>query len=606
MNRSLRDAAAALLLAALAPPAPAQTRVESLERPGGQRVEGRLFFDTRAGLQFMPRDTSKPILLEPGSKVEFNGPGPDSLAGPPPFRVLVGESLRLSGVLRGISNSSVRLGVRWQSAEVTLPRPGVQAVVQRPGEARLMVDGFETLDPARWTRSGALSLVDQPGLGAGKSLRLPAGGASIAHRLEEPLAAGRLDLAFRDNGTMARGQKWFVELVFQGASGPATVNIALGWSEETLAVESPGGPSLAIQRLARTPGWHRLSLRFGPDQTEISVDGKELAHGKGPEGPLTSVRLASTSAAGSTVPEGLAGHVDDFQIIRFAEPTGSPENDITQDDARLIAGDQLFGEIRQSESDHVVMAVAGKTVSLPWSELSGLFFRRLPAQGTPVEGVLVRVGWRSAPGVDPADLDLAAGALQRLTDRDLVLATPYSGVLTVPRDLLRSLAVLGQGRRLVVDPAAHHLGDEISVTPPLLDPPQPEGDSLERAIELSEVPDRPAFLVLDVTQVEGEDNDSPFSANVRKGELRTYVVVNSKRIDYLNHYIKTRDEAPERVAIPIPRGLLRPGKNTIRLELTPTASKPKQLDDIGVLQIALEFGAAEKPAAAPPRQPGSP
>ena len=41
--------------------------------------------------------------------------------------------------------------------------------------------------------------------------------------------------------------------------------------------------ALAVQRLARQPGWHRLSVRFGPDLTEVAVDGNELAHGKGVE-----------------------------------------------------------------------------------------------------------------------------------------------------------------------------------------------------------------------------------------------------------------------------------------------------------------------------------
>ena len=39
----------------------------------------------------------------------------------------------------------------------------------------------------------------------------------------------------------------------------------------------------------------------------------------------------------------------------------------------------------------------------------------------------------------------------------------------------------------------------------------------------------------------------------------------------------------------IPPGLLHAGKNTIRLELTGAAEKDTQLDDLGVLQIALEL-----------------
>jgi hypothetical protein len=457
-----------------------------------------------------------------------------------------------------------------------------------------MVDGFEALETARWSKSGKPELVDEPHLIDRHSLRLPAGGTSLDHRPEEPLATGRLDLAFFDDGTVAAGAHWFIEPAFKGPSGDSVVRIVLGWSEESLAVESPSGPALAVQRLARAPGWHRFTLLFGPDQTEISVDGKVLAHGKGPEGPLARIRLATSGVPQGSPPKGLSGHFDDLRLIRFAEPPANLEVDITQDEARLVVGDQLFGEIRQADSERVVMTVDGKPVALPWSDVSGLHFRRQPAQSTPIEGLLVRLDWRSAPGESPADLDFAEGVLSALSDRTVTLATPYAGVLQIPRDYLRKLVVLGPGRWIVIDPATHHLGDELSVTAPLLDPPQPEGKVLERTIELAAVPSEPAFLVLDVVQVVGESNDPYFSQRVRDGELRTWIVVNGRRIDYLNRHIKTRNLTPERATIPIPAGLLHPGKNTIRLELTGMAGKDEQLDDFGVLQLALEFAWAPK------------
>ena len=79
--------------------------------------------------------------------------------------------------------------------------------------------------------------------------------------------------------------------------------------------------------------------------------------------------------------------------------------------------------------------------------------------------------------------------------------------------------------------------------------------------------------MLDVVQVVPEAGDSEYSRQVRNGELRTYVSVNGRRVDYLNRHIKaTRNEAPERVRIPIPRGLLHAGKNAIRIELTGAAN----------------------------------
>ncbi len=578
-----------------------QTSVETLETPSGQHIEGWLEGENRSGFRFRPREADTPIAIQAGSIIQANGSGADSLAGLPPFRVLVGESLRLSGLIRSISESSVRVKLSWQGEEVTLPRPGVQSVIQRPGEARILADGFERLDASRWSIEGKASIVADPHLSEQSSLRLGADGASVIHRLAEPLPAGRIDLAFFDDGSVVPGRQWFAELTFQGPAGPLVIKVDLGWNEESLAVECPRGPSLPVQRLARTRGWHRLAFRFGPGQIEISVDGKELAHGNSLDGQLASIRLASSRTAPQNNSKDLAGYVDDLQIIRFAEPAASFEIDITQDEARLVAGDQLFGEVKQADGDRVLMAVEGSPVHLSWSEVAGLFFRRLPAQGATVDGLLARVEWRAAAGDDPVDLDFAEGAIVAATGKVITMATPYSGVLRIPRTRIRKIAIFGEGRRVVIDPAAHHLGDEPSRVPPLLDPPLHEGGLLERTVELTDVPDAQALLVMDVVQVVGEDNDPNYSQFVRKGELITWVKVNGQRIDFLNRYIKTRDDTPERLAIPIPAGLLHAGKNTLRLELTGMASKAEQLDDFGVLGIALDFRRKPNGASQPAR-----
>jgi hypothetical protein len=581
-----------------------QTRADLLELPDGQRLTGYVAGDGRTGIGFIPIQASLAMPLEVGSVVQFNGSGPTSLASSPPFRVLIGETLRLSGTLRSISQKGVRLRLSWDATDVAVPRPGVQAVVQRPGEARVLVDGFEILEKSRWSIVGKPELVTVPHFADKRSLRLPAGGTSLVHTLAEPIAAGRFDLAFLDDGAVVPGQLWSIDLLFQGSSGVSATRALLGWAEESLAVESPNG--LAVQRLARTPGWHRFLLRFSPTQTEVSVDGKELAHGKGPDGPLVSVRLASAASAQAVPPSTLAGHFDDLQLIRFAEPPDSFELDAAQDEARLVVGDQLFGEIQQSDGERVSMTVDGEPISLAWSEVSGLYFRRVPVGGTAIEGLLVRLEWRTSPGEEPDNVDFAEGALVSVSDKNVALATPYAGVLSIPRERVRRLIVRGHGRRLLIDPAAHHLGDEYSRSAPLLNPRQPEGNQLERTIELGEIPSQPCFLVLDVFQLLGEDNDAGWSHYIREGELRTYVAINGKRIDYLNRYVKKSNDTPEQIAVPIPKGALQRGKNTIRLELTGLNTKEKELDDFGLLQMALEFRSPPSRGKEPKAEIGPP
>ena len=567
---------------------------ELLDRPGQPRVEGRLA-EAGSELKFSVRSgaSEQSLALAPGSVVSFQGNEPEPAAIPPLFHVSVGETARLSGMLRGVTDKTVTLSVPWQAAEVQIARSGVQAVIQRPGEARLFADRFDRLDATRWTVEGKPEVLAPSGrmpADQQRGVRLPASGASLQHRLTEPMVSGRLELGFHDPGQVVSGQLWTLELRFRGPSGPATLRVLLGWAEESLAVECLEGPSLAVQRLARSAGWHRLTLRFSPDHTDIAVDGKELAHGRGPMGPLDAVRLQTRSTGSGTAPPGLAGIVGEIQIVRFAEPPASLEIDPTQDEVRLVTGDQLYGTIRKGDAEHVVIDVDDKPATLEWSEVAGLYFRRSAAVSAPVQGPLARVEWRVAQGDpnQPSELDHAEGAVTALSATSITLATPYAGTLTIPRDRLAAVRVLEPGWELVLDASAHHLGDNISTTPPLLDPPLPEGGVLERSFDLGDESPRPSFVVLDVVQVVGETAGSPYSNLVLKGELRTYVALNGKRIDYINHHITNSNEAPERIRIPIPQELLHPGKNIIRIEQTGIATDPTWFDDLGILRVAIQ------------------
>lgn len=567
---------------------------ELLDRAGQARVEGRLA-EAGSELRFSVGSgaSERSLALEPGSVLTFEGSAPVAAAIPPLFQVSVGETARLSGMLRGVTDKAVTLSVPWQAAEVQIARSGVQAVIQRPGEARLFADRFNRIDATRWTVEGKPEVLALSGRDASdqqRGVRLLAGGASLQHRLAEPLASGRLDLGFRDGGQVAPGQQWTLDLTFRGPAGAATLRVLLGWGEESLAVESPEGPSLAVQRLARSAGWHRLTLRFGPDHTDIAVDGKELAHGKGPAGLLDAVRLQTRPTGSGAPPADLAGVVGQIHLVRFAEPPASLEIDPSQDEVRLVVGDQLYGTIRQADAEHILIDVDDKPVTLDWSEVAGLYFRRTAAASTPVEGPLARLEWRVAQGApnQARELNHAEGAVTALSASAITLATPYAGTLTIPRDCLATVRVLDRGWELVLDASAHHLGDNISTTPPLLDPPLPEGGVLERSFDLGAVSPRPKFVVLDVIQVVGETAGSPYSNLVLKGELRTYVAFNGKRIDYINRYITTSNETPERIRIPIPHELLRPGKNIIRIEQTGIASDPTWFDDLGILRVAIQ------------------
>ncbi len=593
----------AILNAPGQPPQGGNDPREFLEASDGAQIAGTLEMPSNGRLQFVSDPGKKAAPVESGMTFRFSGRRPDAATGLPPFRLEFGLGQRLCGRLGHVDERELILLDSSGSSKTAIARTGAHTLIQRPGETLMLQDGFETIDPKRWSVGGEPTVADDLRVTGDHSLKIPSNGASLTHRLKEPFPVGRLEVAFHDSGVKSEGKQWFIDLTFRGLSGPETIRAILGWPEESLAVETPTGPALAVQRLARKSGWHRLAIRFGQDLTEVGVDGNELAHGKGFSGPLIEVRLASVQndKAVKTPEETLAGHLDDLRLIKFSETVGGLEIDVSQDEVRLIGGDQIFGEIRGADSEHVKLSVDGSLAKLSWGEITGLFFRRVSTPGAPVEGILASAEWRASSSDDPLDLNVMEGAVVGLSSETLRLATPYAGTLTIPRERITSLHVFGHGRRIVIDPMAHHLGDEISTLSPILDPPQPEGGTLARSFELKDVPEGSAFLVLDVVQVVGEQADVPtFSDMVKRGELRTNVKINGEPFDYLNRYIRTRNETPERIRIPIPRDQLRVGENTVRFEQGGTANDPNYLDDLGILTIALEFPIVRSSGTKPP------
>jgi hypothetical protein len=560
-----------------------------IETTDGRQLRGALAGDESKGFRFIPAASGTAVPLENLRRVNFQTSGPSPSSASPPFLFELGFGGRISGRLGSSSDDSIRWEDGTDGRVVRLLRAGVRAIDQRPGEAQVLQEGFETIDEARWSQVGLPETVSELKTEQARSLRLPAGGAAVTHRLVEPLGSGRLELAFHDSGARAAGQRWFVDLAFRGSSGLEPVQAVLGWDEDTYAVLSRSGPALAVQRLTRKPGWHRLTLQFGPQRTDLSIDGDELAHGDGPGGPLVEVRFATESVGASVPPADLAVHLDDLRLARFAEPSTKQEVDPSQDEARLTTGDQLFGKIVSLDSQRITIEVAGKPTNLRWAQVAGVRFRRQIAQAQPLAGLWIAVDWRAAAGHDSRDVDHLEGVLRKITDAFVTVDAPFVGPFDIPRDRLIGLTVLGRGKRIVIDANAHHLGNRRDDE---LDPPQPEGGVLEIPFDLADVPKEPAAFALEVVQVIGESGNLDYSERVKKGELRTRALLNGRPFDDLNRHITTRNETPQRIRLPIPAGILRPGRNVLRLEQSGTKDDPLKLDNMGVLGVDLEFNAA--------------
>ncbi len=572
--------------------------VESIDIGDGSRKPGRIVATREGDYAFKPDDGSAEIALAEPRVVEFEShEGNDAGRGSPPFRVLFGLDQQVSGRLISLDADRIAFDFGGGSAGLSIRRRGVQALVQRPGEIEIFQDSFETLDEARLRIGGDVEITDRRHVGGKKSLRFAGLSSSIAFKPSEPIGSGRFEISYYDDKRKSPLRRRLIELVFRGGEGGnQSIRVDSGWGESTLGVESPDGPGLAVQRLVRSEGWHRLIVRFGPDRTDVSVDGDELAYGSGPAGPLVEIGVStrSTGAGDDGGKDAFEALIDDFRLVRFVEPTGVLDCDPTRDEVRLVDGDQLFGSISSADQTAALTSILGREIKIPWAEISGLYFRRDSLAGAIVEGRWARVEWRNSAGDDSRDLEQLEGAIVGLNEKTIELATSYAGTASIPRARARRIRFMNRCKRIVLDPYPHHLGNEVFAD---LFPPRPEGPSLETTVEIpADTTWRNASIAIDAVQVVGVSGTPTFSEKVRKGELRTNVKLDGKVIDYLNRHVTTKNDSPLRIRAAIADGLLTPGRHTIRLEQLPDGDSPSEYDDLGILGIAVEAevaGAAE-------------
>lgn len=558
--------------------------VASISASDGQRWTGRITGDSKTGFRFVAEKGDPSIPLDRTGLITFEGSDPRDGRGAPPFQIELGYQQWVSGRLSAVEDRVIRLEEGPGGQPLVATRAGVLSLRQRPGEALVLLEGFENWDDSRWVRTGEPSFDAALKRGGARSLKLPATASSLSCRLPNPVVAGRFEVAFHHPGKHAEGRRWYAETSFRGPSGSTIpIRAVLGFANDTPSVETPEGPALAVQRLLLGAGWHTLSVQFDPERIELAIDGNTLAHGKEVKGALAEVRFVSEGTGLEAVAEDLATHLDELKLVRHVTPPKSQGVDLQQDEARMITGDQFFGTLRSADQQGIALEVDGRPVKLGWPEVASLRFRRGTSPGAVTEGQQVRVEWTSGSS---RELDRVEGVLVTVTDQSLRVHTPYAGTLDIPTHRLKSLRPLGRRLRLVLDPTPHHLGDQYLES---FDPPQAEGGVLEFSFTLDPVPQGPAALVLDVIEVSGEADNLPYADFIRNKELRTNVLINGQQFDYLNRHIADQNEAVERIRLPIPADALRPGANRLRVEQTGKVKEPTFLDDLGILGVALEF-----------------
>jgi hypothetical protein len=571
----------------------------------GAEFEGRIVGDTQTGFRFQPLRSGAALPLETLQRIVWPDPpaGSDVPTRPssiPLFVLRLGGSDQISGRLGSVTADTIRLDSGPSDRPITASRSGVREIAQMPGEVLVLADDFETLDPARWQVDGRNPEIVESS--SNHALALPAGRTSLRLTGLESLAAGRLELRYSDPGSEAPGHLAAIELTFHGASGPETLRVDLGWASPRLSVRTTGaGPAMAVQPLAREKGWRRLTVEFAPDRREVSVDQHELAYGAGPGGALTGLRLLTESAPDAPAEPDLRATFDDLVLKRHAEPVESIEHDLSQDEVRLVAGDQVFGRVTEASRTAIRIDLLGKPLEIPWSDVAGLTFRRDPHPSDPLAGLWVQARWQP-PGhaSKRRSLDQVEGVLSACDSSTLTIQTPYAGEVAIPAAHLRQLVILGRTRRMVIDPTPHHLGNSLI---PTLNPPQPDGRTLDVTFRTPAPPPKRIELVVDVVQAIGIEGDPSFSPRVRRGELLTHLSLDGQRFDQLNRHITTPNDEPIRLRVTLPAASLEPGEHTIGFEQVGTRDDPSRLDNLGILVVALEMAELDGGPASPSRTP---
>jgi hypothetical protein len=357
-----------LLVAAALGLAVTAARPDEATLRDGRRLPGKLSF--RDTWRFLPTGKSESLPVSSLLSVRLEPSSSSSFRAASVHRVTLRAGEWLTGILLDLNDKTLSLRTAWAD-KVTLPRAAVAAVTQQPGWALVFLDDLDN-GLKEWKVAGK---VEQPS--PTSRLVLSAPGQAVEHTLAVPIEEGRVGVNFHDSRE-ATGAAWVAEAEFRTPAGPRVVTVTLAGATAVTAVA--GGIEGASARLARSPGWHRLTVQFTPTSLRVAVDDATLWHNlkRGPGGPLLRFRLVCRKADGQ-LPRGSLSFKD-FAVHRAVAEPRRPVGDPSQDEVWLLGGDQLFSRILRADSHAVVLEGRFGRRTLPWRLVRGIYPRR-PADG---------------------------------------------------------------------------------------------------------------------------------------------------------------------------------------------------------------------------------
>jgi hypothetical protein len=496
-----------------------------------------------------------------------------------PHRIALRGRQMLSARVLGMDGSAVRVRVEDGSI-LSLPRAVVAAIQERCGVVTQLAEDFEQ-GLGQWRTWPGASLTGRQRHSGRQAVRLASDTpGAMEHRLGHLVREGKVTAYFYDDTRVEQGTRFFVEAEFVQAGVAQRVRVVLGWEGASYSVVTQPWSAMSVQPLARRKGWRRLDIHFNGAGLIVTVDSAVLAKGAAPAGPLVRLRLGTAWGVRRRRDprQPPAALLDDIRVVRHVDTTQRRQEDPRLDEVLLAEGDQLFGRIEGMSPSTIAIRGPYGRVEIPWARVHSVRLSRQPIEPRSLAGWFV--------DVDTTDGDHLTGVLRGLDGRWLRLETALAGDLRLGRARLERLTPVFRGARLAIDSNYHHLGDEMDEE---LAVPEPEGARFEASFTLAKPPaDKRTFIALTVVQMVGAGPDSAYAAQLKAGELRTYLDVNGTRVGSLNDHVARQTDQALRIRMPLPPGLLRVGANRVVIHTTPTKGNITQYDDFGFWGLALE------------------
>ena len=550
--------------------------VQDAWRTDGRHVRGTLTVEG-GRLRFTPGSNGEPVPLTDLERIHFGGDPPSPIRKGGGRRVLLHDGQQITGRLLHLDKDTLSLQTAW-APRLDLPRGAIAAVTSLPGWRTLVEEDFRAgLQGFRTT--GEPNLTAAPADNGARSVVLEAVGQGVIYTPQEALTAGRVGINFQEQGQPS-GARWTFEVVFQDKERSRHLAVEVAGTGEHYQIDA-GGWTGTSRKVARGPGWHRLVVQFTTRSLRVTCDDDVLWYNleQGPGGAARQVALhCRPSPASTAAPRGSVAWTE-FCLERGVAEPPSRLGRADQDAVCLLSGDQLFGHILQADRRVLQLWASFGERGLPWVGVQGCSFQWTPIPPQITEGPHVRLRLRSGLA---ADADVLEGVATGLDERCLTFRHARLGELQIEQGWIQELRPIFHGKRFELSTGFHHLGPRGEVAN--LPLPRAEGLSWQGQVRLEAEPSD-ARLIVHVLGLSA--GDAPRKETLQEERGQTEVIVNERRVDYLNRQMQRAGSSPRRLVVELHRGTLKAGDNVIEVRQTLDPAS-KRHSHCGLFGLALE------------------